>query len=39
MKTVLITVACTVLVTTLILAGSTYLWLSSLPKVYSCQKL
>ena len=39
MKTVLITIAATVLATTLILAGSTYLWLQSLPKVYTCQKI
>lgn len=39
MKTVLITIAATVLATTLILAGSTYLWLKTLPKTYTCQKI
>jgi hypothetical protein len=39
MKTILITIGATALVTTLILAGSTYLWLESLPKVYSCTKI
>lgn len=38
MKTILITIAATVLATTLVLTGSVYLWLESLPKIYTCQK-
>ena len=39
MKTVLITIACTVLATTVLLAATTYYYLSQKPKVYTCQKL
>ncbi len=38
MKNILITIAATVLVTTAVIAVSTYLWLETLPKVYSCTK-
>lgn len=39
MKTVLITVACTVLATTLLLAATTFYYLSQKPKVYTCHKI
>lgn len=39
MKTVLITVACTVLTTTVLLASITYYYVSQKPKIYTCQKL
>jgi hypothetical protein len=39
MKTVLITIACTVLATTLLLASITFYYLSQKPKVYTCQKI
>lgn len=39
MKTVIITVACTVLATTLLLAAVTFYYVSQKPKTYTCQKL
>ena len=39
MKTILITIAATVLITTTLIAASTYLWLQSLPRIYTCQKI
>lgn len=39
MKTILITIACTVLATTLFLGAVTVGYLMSTPKTYTCQKL
>lgn len=39
MKTVLITIACTIVVTCLLLASVTFYYLSQKPKVYTCQKI
>jgi hypothetical protein len=39
MKTILITIACTVLTTTLLLAAVTFYYVSQKPKTYTCQKL
>lgn len=38
MKTILITIAATVMVTGAVIALSTYLWLESLPRIYTCTK-
>jgi len=39
MKTILITIASTVLATTMLLAAVTFYYLSQKPKVYTCQKI
>lgn len=39
MKTILITIACTVLATTLIFAAITTAYVVSRPKVYRCEKV
>jgi hypothetical protein len=39
MKTILITAAVTVVLTASLITASTYVWLKTLPKVYTCQKL
>lgn len=39
MKTILITAAVTIVLTASLIAASTYVWLKTLPKVYTCQKL
>lgn len=39
MKTVLITIACTVLATVLLLSAITFYYVSQKPKTYTCQKL
>lgn len=39
MKTVLITIACTVLTTTMLLAAITLYYVTSAPKTYTCQKV
>ena len=39
MKTYLTIVIATVLITTTLIAASTYLWLQSLPRIYTCQKI
>jgi hypothetical protein len=39
MKTVLITIACTVLATCLLLASITFYYVSQKPKVYACHKI
>lgn len=39
MKTIITTIACTVLATTLILAGITTAYVMSKPKVYRCEKV
>lgn len=39
MKTVIITIICTVLATTLVLIATTFFYLSQKPKVYTCTKI
>ena len=39
MKTYLTIVIATVLITTSLIAASTYVWLQTLPKLYTCQKI
>ena len=39
MKTYLTIVIATVLITTSLIAASTYVWLKTLPKLYTCQKI
>lgn len=39
LKHYIITVVATFVITTSLIAASTYVWLKTLPKVYTCQKL
>jgi hypothetical protein len=39
LKHYIITVVATIVITTSFIAASTYIWLQTLPKVYSCTKI